>query len=504
MIFEFTPIAEASVSTLMQSINRVIINPLILLLFAAALVYFLYGVFQYFLSPNKDELRTTSKSHMLYGLIGIFIMMSVFGIMRLILNTLGENRIKITDTGEVSISSSGFTNIGDTGPADSGVYNPPSKSVDPKNPNNLAGATNQKSFLGSPFESYYISDTNCWRDAFPLIGSNPDTLRANAQAEVRKRFQSATGENISTLPAYYPVITETSAPPFYDAASKNYYYWVASVHPKKDKTDKDGCRIYQNFTYTGGTTSPAGGGSASSKVEPKKDANGNPVYNISPFKSTYASDSVCWREAFVLSGPNELELRKNGLPEARKRYGSATGADLTKLPAFMPMIVETSEPAFYDEKEKKFYYWVAAVQPKPGASADCQLGSGGGSGGGTNPPADKKDDEQGDPDIGSTFTPHTMYSDSNLNASSPGVGPAIKALNDKWGTDTDTAYRVVSSGTSSNISSAKSEALRNGQKMIANKKQSRDLSSINYIILEEKLFESDGKFHYFTALAHAK
>ena len=68
-------------------------------------------------APGDEELRTTSKSHMLYGVIGMFIMMSVFGIMRVILNSLGENHIKITDTGEVSIaprSGSGFTNIGDT------------------------------------------------------------------------------------------------------------------------------------------------------------------------------------------------------------------------------------------------------------------------------------------------------------------------------------------------------------------------------------------------------
>lgn len=117
MFFELIPVAEASVATLMQSINRVIINPIILLMFSAAIVYFLYGVVQYLISPDDEELRTTSKSHMLYGIIGIFIMMSVFGIMRVILTSLGENHIKITDTGEVNIAprdGSGFNNIGDS------------------------------------------------------------------------------------------------------------------------------------------------------------------------------------------------------------------------------------------------------------------------------------------------------------------------------------------------------------------------------------------------------
>lgn len=117
MFFELIPVAEASVGTLMQSINRVIINPVILLMFSIAIVYFLYGVVQYLISPDDEELRTTSKSHMLYGIIGIFIMMSVFGIMRVIMNSLGENHIKITDTGEVNIAprdGSGFKNIGES------------------------------------------------------------------------------------------------------------------------------------------------------------------------------------------------------------------------------------------------------------------------------------------------------------------------------------------------------------------------------------------------------
>jgi uncharacterized membrane protein YidH (DUF202 family) len=89
MKFEIIPKAEASVQTLMNSINRVIINPLIGLLFALAMVYFIYGLARYLLSPDNEEIRKTSKSHMLWGIVGMFIMVSVFGIMNLIMNTLG-------------------------------------------------------------------------------------------------------------------------------------------------------------------------------------------------------------------------------------------------------------------------------------------------------------------------------------------------------------------------------------------------------------------------------
>ena len=102
MILEIIPVAEASIETLVQSVNRVIINPIIILLFALAVVYFIYGILQYLMSPDNEEIRQSSKKHMLWGIIGMFIMVSVFGIMNIILNTIGENRIQI-DNNNINI-----------------------------------------------------------------------------------------------------------------------------------------------------------------------------------------------------------------------------------------------------------------------------------------------------------------------------------------------------------------------------------------------------------------
>ena len=88
MNFLFIPTAEASIVTLMGSINKVIINPLIYLLFALAIVYFVYGLVKYLMSPDNEEIRTNSKSHMLWGIFGMFIMIAVFGIMNILLKTL--------------------------------------------------------------------------------------------------------------------------------------------------------------------------------------------------------------------------------------------------------------------------------------------------------------------------------------------------------------------------------------------------------------------------------
>ncbi len=80
--------AEASVTTLMNSISRVIINPLIGLIFAAAVVFFIYGLVRYLISPDNEEIRKTSKSNMVWGLVGILIMVSVYAIINMIINTL--------------------------------------------------------------------------------------------------------------------------------------------------------------------------------------------------------------------------------------------------------------------------------------------------------------------------------------------------------------------------------------------------------------------------------
>jgi len=96
MIFSIVPVAEASVQTLMKSINKVIINPLIVFLFALAVVYFIYGLIRYLLNPDNEEIRKGSRQHMLWGIIGMFIMISVFGILSLIMNTLGVTGVTIS------------------------------------------------------------------------------------------------------------------------------------------------------------------------------------------------------------------------------------------------------------------------------------------------------------------------------------------------------------------------------------------------------------------------
>lgn len=65
-----------------------VLNPTIRLLFAVAIIYFLYGVVDYVRNANSDTGRTTGARHIMWGLVGLFIMISVYGIIRVLLGTL--------------------------------------------------------------------------------------------------------------------------------------------------------------------------------------------------------------------------------------------------------------------------------------------------------------------------------------------------------------------------------------------------------------------------------
>jgi succinate dehydrogenase/fumarate reductase cytochrome b subunit len=95
--------ASTSFNGFIANVDSMIINPLILLLFALALTYFLYGVFEFIANGDNDEKKTTGKSHMLWGVVGLTIMMGVWAILGIILNTLGINSQINPEQGTVNL-----------------------------------------------------------------------------------------------------------------------------------------------------------------------------------------------------------------------------------------------------------------------------------------------------------------------------------------------------------------------------------------------------------------
>jgi hypothetical protein len=58
---------------------------------AAALASFMYGIVLYIWNPDNEELRETGRKSMFWGIIGMFVMVSVFGIMRFIISSIGAD-----------------------------------------------------------------------------------------------------------------------------------------------------------------------------------------------------------------------------------------------------------------------------------------------------------------------------------------------------------------------------------------------------------------------------
>jgi len=73
---------------LLESIKTAIVDPIIYFLFALALVYFLYGVLELIRHADNEEARKTGQQHVLWGVIGMFIMISFYGIMHVICKTI--------------------------------------------------------------------------------------------------------------------------------------------------------------------------------------------------------------------------------------------------------------------------------------------------------------------------------------------------------------------------------------------------------------------------------
>ena len=77
------------ISAFLNKINQFILNPLILLAFAVAFLVFFWGIFQFIASQTTDANRDEGKRKIFWGLFGMFIMFSAYGLIRLILGTFG-------------------------------------------------------------------------------------------------------------------------------------------------------------------------------------------------------------------------------------------------------------------------------------------------------------------------------------------------------------------------------------------------------------------------------
>ncbi len=80
-----------SASALAGCISAAVINPIIALIFATGLMVFVWGVVQFMIGLSGGEGGESvqdGKKHMLWGLIGMFIMVAAFAFVKIIARTL--------------------------------------------------------------------------------------------------------------------------------------------------------------------------------------------------------------------------------------------------------------------------------------------------------------------------------------------------------------------------------------------------------------------------------
>ena len=69
--------------------NEAILYPLITLMMAIALVVFLYGCFEFIMNAGNDAARSKGKQHILWGIIGMLVMVSAYAILSVVAGTIG-------------------------------------------------------------------------------------------------------------------------------------------------------------------------------------------------------------------------------------------------------------------------------------------------------------------------------------------------------------------------------------------------------------------------------
>src|SRR3989344_5467369 len=108
----FIALAQSQPRNLTDLIGRFveILDALIPLLFGIALIGFLWGVGQFILKSDNEEERKKGKQIMIWGIIGLFVMTAVWGLVLIIGGTFGVRFVDRPQTPQLPGGSSGILN----------------------------------------------------------------------------------------------------------------------------------------------------------------------------------------------------------------------------------------------------------------------------------------------------------------------------------------------------------------------------------------------------------
>lgn len=77
-----------TINTILQDISE-ILNTVIPILMILATLLFLWGIIQYITAAGDEEKLKGARQFIIWGLIGLFVMVAVWGLVNVLLNTFG-------------------------------------------------------------------------------------------------------------------------------------------------------------------------------------------------------------------------------------------------------------------------------------------------------------------------------------------------------------------------------------------------------------------------------
>jgi Na+/H+ antiporter NhaD/arsenite permease-like protein len=81
--------AVVTIVPFLRNVDDLILNPLILLAFAIATLYFFYGIVKFLQLDAADKSREDAKAAILWGMVGMLVMFCVYGLIHFVLVSFG-------------------------------------------------------------------------------------------------------------------------------------------------------------------------------------------------------------------------------------------------------------------------------------------------------------------------------------------------------------------------------------------------------------------------------
>ncbi len=85
----------AQLTTVTEVVIRLqsVINLIIPFIVGLAVLVIVYGIFNFISSAGDEEARATAKQFIIWGIIGVFIMVSIWGLVNILVNSFGTTNV---------------------------------------------------------------------------------------------------------------------------------------------------------------------------------------------------------------------------------------------------------------------------------------------------------------------------------------------------------------------------------------------------------------------------